>query len=263
MPSLLGLIPARGPSPPPDIDNHNVASTRGNGEGRYAVNDLQPVHPLVHPPPTPEANHLPSQTRHQVPTGQRTRHSLHPSDPNSALINRTDLDRDHRKHHKLPSLAIQSCPNTTGGDTLSSPDSKRDRDGDGGYSEVSCLVAGLYTRCSPFVSMGGCTHACVWVYPAQTVFVSFNTLCFPKHPELFTREIRPLAHQWLNKSIYSSKPCLLPKPILIPCDLFLYRSPHRTRSWVMHRRSEHVHPLEAKNATLGVPQAGVPTRIPE
>jgi len=162
---LLGVtrgIGTLGPSLSADIDSDNTIPTHGDREGCHAVNDLQLGHPLVHPLSTSEANHLPCvsplQIPNQVPVWQHTRHSLRPSDPTPAVINHTGLDRDHRQHHQLTSLAIQSRVNSTDGDLPSSPHSKRDMNADGGNREVSCLVAGLYTRCSAFGPVGGYAH---------------------------------------------------------------------------------------------------------
>jgi hypothetical protein len=80
------------------------------------------------------------------------RHTVQPSDLTPSVINLPqDLDRDHSKNHQdqATSLTIHPRATTTDGD-LSSPDSNRD----GNDCQVSCLVAGLYTRCS--VSFGLC-----------------------------------------------------------------------------------------------------------
>ena len=187
-PSLLGVArcaDTRRPSLSPDIDddNHNAVPTRGDGEDCHAVNDLQPGCPLVDSPgPMPEANRFPfrspMQTRNQMPAWQHTRHLLHPSDPTPAVINCADLDRDHRQHHQLPPLPIHSRANSTGGDLPSSPSQKHDRNRDGGYCEVSCLVAGLYTRCSAFDSVRGYIHVGTWV------LASVDCICFVQYAAL-------------------------------------------------------------------------------
>ena len=74
------------------------------------------------------------------------------------MISPTGLDPDHRQHHQLTPPSILSRPNSTDGDLLSSPHSKRDRDGDGENCEVSCLVTGLYTRFPAFGSARGWMH---------------------------------------------------------------------------------------------------------
>jgi hypothetical protein len=90
------------------------------------------------------------------------RHALRPSDPSPAVINRADLDPDHSRHRQSTSLAIQPCAASTDGDPPSSPGSNYDRDGDGGKGEVSCLVAGLYKRCSVFHPLGDYVRVGVW-----------------------------------------------------------------------------------------------------
>jgi len=162
LPSLLGIagcVNTRGHTLSTDIDSDN-ALTRGDEEECHAVNDLQPGRPRVDSPPMPEANHFPRvnhiQTRNQIPVWQHTRHSLYPSDPTPAVIK---PDPDHRQQRQPSSTAIQSRANSADGDHPSSTDPNRDRDGDGGNCEVSCLVAGLYTRCSAVDSVGGCIYA--------------------------------------------------------------------------------------------------------
>ena len=152
LPSLLEVPrPVDTPSSlSPDNDSDNATLTRGEREGGDAVNDLLPGYPLVVPPQTPRANSVrPLQIRNRIPERQHTRHTVSPSDPPPSVINHPDLDRDHRKYCQATSLTVQSKANSTDGD-LSFPDSKRDADGVGRNHQVSCLVTGLYTRCSLF-----------------------------------------------------------------------------------------------------------------
>ena len=99
------------------------------------------------------------------------------------------LDHDHRQQRQPSPPAIQSRVNSADGDLPRSPDSSRDRDGDGGNCEVSCLVAGLYTRCSAVDSAGGRARS----RGAPDHIVLYNALRFPDRPGLFTREALPLS----------------------------------------------------------------------
>ena len=192
LPSLLGVsraASARTSSLSQVIDIDNTTPTRGDREGCDAVNDLQSMHPLVDNPLMPETDHLslpsPSQIRNQIPVWQPTRHSLRPSDPPSSVINNPGLDRDHPKHHQPAILTIQQRANATDIEELSSPDSKHDAFGDGGNSEVSCLVAGLYTRCSPFDFAGGYhTFVSTWDLAVVDCVLFFSMDCGPWHPRV-------------------------------------------------------------------------------
>ena len=177
LPSLLGVTRCtdiRAPSRLSDIDSDNATPTRGDWEGCYAVTDLQSGY---HPPSIPEADLPPSAGPIQIQ--QRTRHNLRPSDPSHTVINETDLDRDHGQHHQAISSATQYQANSTDGELLHSPDSGRDGDGDEG--SVSCLVAGLYTRCSAFDSAAGYYMRMRGVQQAWTISIAFSTLRFLEH----------------------------------------------------------------------------------
>ena len=152
-PSLLGVsrcTEARGPSLPVDIDNDNATPARSDGEGCYAVTDLQTGHFLADS--SHEANLFPSVSlpnpRNRIPVQQRARHRLHQSDTSPATINQADPDCDRGQCYQPTPLAHPSRSNSA---VPNSPDSGPDRDIYEGNRSVSCLVAGPYTRCPAFL----------------------------------------------------------------------------------------------------------------
>lgn len=169
LPSLLGIAPCidtQEPSLPVDIDGDNATPAHSDREGCHAVTDLRPVHP----PSMPEVNpFLPvsfTQTQHQLSVWQHSRHRFHPSDPTPTMINRTDPDHDQSQHHRATSPPIPSRTGSTDEDLLSYPES------DDGILSVSCLIAGLYTRCSVFDLAGGNMCAGGWG-PASVEYVRY------------------------------------------------------------------------------------------
>ena len=173
LPSLLG-VPRCVDTPQlllsTDNDRDTTTQTHGDREGSNAVNDLLPARSLVVPPQIPQANLVSSiQIRNRTPGRQHTRHAVRPSDPPPSVINHPVLDRDHCEHHQTTSLIIQSRANSTDGN-LSSPDSNRDGYNEGKNCGVSCLITGLYTRCSLFHSA-----TCIWTcmgYSGRGLYVS-------------------------------------------------------------------------------------------